>query len=186
MPAGVLGLANYFRSLIHKYSDIISCILWWSALKCYLKFKWNEEAEKAFCSIQENIMKNSILKPADFSEELFFICDVSKVAISAILAQKQNENLVPIEFFGRKLRDPEKRYPSVKFEILAVHEAVQHFKYILWGRKFTIQTNSKSNTQHLHLENQSDIVKRWMADLAECNYEFEYIGKFNPADYVYF
>lgn len=178
----LLGLANYFRTLIRNYAEIVHPLV--ELTKEKIKFKWGEEQEQAFKNIQEAIVNNPTLRPPDFDKEFLLICDASKVAISSILAQEKDGFLLPIEFFARKLKEPEKSYPSIKFELLAIHESVIHFKHILWGRQFKILTDSKPITQHLHLENQSDIVKRWMANLSEYNFEFEFIeGKLNPADF---
>ena len=92
---------------------------------------------------------------------------------------------MPTEFFGRKLKEAQKRYFSVKMELLAIYESVIHFKNILWGRPFTILTDSKALTQHIQLQNQSDISMRWIEKLQEFSYKIEHIeGKLNSADYI--
>lgn len=179
----LLGLANYFRSLIHRYSEIVDPLV--ELTKEKVKFHWSEAAEKAFLAIQKAIIENPTLRPPDFNKPFFLITDGSKTAISAILAQKYGEEFVPIQFYGRRLKDSEKRYPSIKFELLAIHDACIHFEKFLLGRKFTILTDSKALTYHLNLEQQSDIVARWIMRLADFDYEIEYLeGEKNPADYV--
>lgn len=179
----LLGLANYFRTLIHNYAEIVNPLV--EMTKDSARFKWTKEADQAFLNIQAAIINNPTLKPPNFNKEFFLITDGSKVAISAILAQEDNGFLFPIEFFGRKLKQTESVYPSLKFELLAIHEAVMHFKSILIGRKFTILTDSKALTYPLKLENQSDIVARWILNLSDFDYTIEFLeGKINPADYV--
>lgn len=179
----LLGLANYFRSLIHKYSEIVDPLV--QLTKEKVKFNWTEEAEKAFLAIQEAIVQNPTLKAPNFDKEFFLITDASKKALSAILAQKQGENFVPIEFYGRKLKDSEKKYPSIKYELLAIHDACVYFQNFLLGKKFTILTDSKALTEHLKLEKQSDIIARWLMRLGNFDYEIGFIpGEENPADFV--
>lgn len=179
----LLGLSNYFRSLIKDYSKIVDPLI--ELTKEKVKFKWSDREENAFKEIQNAIMGNPTLKPPDFSKDFILITDASKTAISGILGQEYNGVLVPIEYFGRKLKSPEKNYPSFKLELLAIHEAVMFFKYILAGRKFVIRTDSKALTYHLNLEKQPDIIARWIDDLAPFNYEIEYLpGSSNPADYI--
>lgn len=179
----LLGMANYFRSLIHKYSEIVDPLVQMTKEK--VKFNWNEEAEKAFLAIQEAILHNPTLKAPNFNKEFFLITDASKTALSAILAQKQGEDYVPIEFYGRKLKDSEKKYPSIKYELLAIHDACVYFENFLLGKKFTILTDSKALTDHLKLEKQSDIIARWIMRLGNFDFEIGFIpGEENPADFV--
>ena len=81
-------------------------------------------------------------------------------------------------------RESETKYFSEKLELLVVHDAVEHFKNILWGIKFTILTESKALTYHLNLEKQLDIIARWIEELQDCNFSTECIEGFvNPVDY---
>lgn len=178
----LLGLSNYFRSLIKDYSKIVDPLI--NLTKDKVKFQWSEAEENAFKEIQAAIIQNPTLKPPDFSKDFILITDAAKTAISGILGQEYDGVLQPIEFFGRRLRNPEKNYPSFKLELLAIHEAVMYFKYILTGRKFIIRTDSKALTYYLNLEKQPDIVARWIDNLAPFNYEIEFIpGISNPSDY---
>lgn len=179
----LLGLANYFRTLIQNYADIVNPLV--ELTKQNVKFKWTEETEQAFLNIQEAIVSNPTLKPPKFDREFFLITDGSKKAISGVLAQEDNGYLVPIEFYGRKLKQSETAYPSMKFELLAIHDAVMHFKHMLLGRKFTILTDNKALTYPLKIEMQSDIVARWILNLSDYDYNIEYIeGKINPSDFL--
>lgn len=84
------------------------------------------------------------------------------MAESGVLTQEDNGYLVPTEFYGRKLKQSEMAYPSVKFELLAINDSVMHLKHMLLGRKFTILTDSKALTYPLKIEMQSDKVARWI------------------------
>lgn len=179
----LLGLANYFRSLIKNYSTIVDPLI--NLTKDNVKFTWDEKAEQAFKDIQTAILQNPTLRPPDYTKEFYLITDGSKVAISGILAQKIDGELLPIEFFGRKLREPEKKYHSLKFELLAVHESVMHFKHMLAGRRFQILTDSEALAKGLNIEKQSDIMARWLEHLQEFDFSFGHIqGETNPADYI--
>lgn len=179
----LLGLSNYFRSLIRNYSEIVNPLV--ELTKEKSKFQWNENTERAFLAIQEAIVQNPTLNPPDFNKDFFVITDASKVAISGVLAQKEGDEFKPVEFYGRKLKDSEKKYPSIKYELLAIHDTVKHFEHILLGRKFIILTDSKALTYHLNLEKQSDITARWLMKLADFDYTIEHIeGKNNPSDFI--
>ena len=178
-----LGFSNYFKIMLKDYNKKIIPLL--ELTKQNTKFRWTSEHENAFQQIQKDIISNPIVRPPDFTKEFFIITDASKHAISAILSQKIGEELYPIEFYGRKLRDAEKRYPSMKLELLAIHNSLMHFKHLLWGRKVNVLTDSRALTYHLNLTKQPDIVARWILDLQDFNLEFTHIsGTENPADYL--
>lgn len=121
----------------------------------------------SFSDYSEVIVNNPTLHPPHLKKEFFMITDGSQTVISGILVQEENDYLLPTELFGQKLRDPEKNYPSLKFEFLAVPPwGNQTLKYILLGRKITVLADSKALTQHLHLQDQSEIVKIWEANSA--------------------
>ena len=178
-----LGFANYFKIMLKDYSKKIIPLL--ELTKKDVKFRWRAEHENAFQQIQNDIISNPIVRPPDLKKDFYLITDASKYAISAILAQKIGQEFYPIEFYGRKLKDSERRYPSVKLELLGVHNSLMHFKNLLWGKKVYILTDSKCLTYHLNLEKQPDIVARWILDLQDFQLEFQHIkGNENPTDYL--
>lgn len=177
-----LGMTNYFRDLIWNYSEVVQPLI--NLTKTKSKFTWTEETQDAFTKIQNLILKSPTLHHADYSRQFYLISDASKIAISSILMQKYDDQYVPIEFYSRKLKDTESKYPSFKSELLAIHDSLIHFKNYLFGKKFTILTDAKSLTYYLKLQHQSDIVARWLLDIQEFDFEIYHVqGISNPADY---
>lgn len=60
-------------------------------------------------SISENLKKNISAQPtnnpSDFTKEFYVITDGSKRTTSRILAPKQRDKMIPIEFKGRTLKN---------------------------------------------------------------------------------
>ena len=54
--------------------------------------------------------------------------------------------MVPLAFFSKKLRQPEKKYSAFDRELLALYLGVRHFRYFLEGRKFIAFTDHKPLT----------------------------------------
>lgn len=178
-----LGLVSYFRSLIHNFSEIVNPLT--ELTKQTTKFKWTEKEEEAFKKIQKAILEKPTLKPPDYKKEFYILTDASKIGISAILAQKHGDCLAPIEFYARKLKESESKYHSLKLELLAIHEAVMHFRGMLLGKKITILTDSKALTQFPDLDKQPDIIARWIIDLQEFDITLSHIpGEKNPSDFI--
>lgn len=123
----------HFRTLIHKYAEIANPLV--ELTKDKVRFQWNTEAGNAFCAVQKAIINNPTLTPPGFNDEMFLVTDGSKISISSILAQKKKEVMMPIEFCGRKLKESDTKYPSLKYELLVIHDSVKHFKNMLLGKK---------------------------------------------------
>jgi hypothetical protein len=71
-------------------------------------FKWIEEAKKIFNILKEKITKQPILVLPDFGKTFQVRCDVSGVAIGAILSQ-DNRN---VAYFSEKMNDTKKKYST--------------------------------------------------------------------------
>ena len=178
----LLGLTGFFRGNIDKYSDLVNPLIEITKQK---KFSWNENAEKAFKDLQDAILKQPSLHPVDNNAPFFLTTDASKVAISAILLQKKDNNFVPIEFYSRKLKETESKYPSFKSELLAIHDSILHFSNYLYGRHFKILSDAKSLTYYIGLTKQPDIIARWLLDIQQYDFQINHIpGTQNPADFL--
>ena len=67
--------------------------------------------------------------------------DTSDIAIDAVLEQVLHGAKQPLVFFSRKLSPTESRYSTFDRELLAVYTAVRHFRHLIEGSSFTIQTD---------------------------------------------
>lgn len=86
-----------------------------------VKFKWDGNTESAFKKIQEAInwesyvTSSGLLLSGNYDKQFILTTELSNIANSAVLAQESEGKFQPIKFFGGKLREPEKNYPSLKF-----------------------------------------------------------------------
>ena len=63
-----------------------------------------------------------------------------------MLQQLKNGVWVPLAFFSKKLRPPEKKYSAFDRELLALYLGIRHFRYFLEGRQFIAFTDHKPLT----------------------------------------
>ena len=103
---------------------------------------WTEEAEKAFQNCKDSLANAASLVHPTYDSPLLLTTDASNSACGAALQQKVNGTWKPIAFFSRKLSPQEINYSTYDRELTAVYKAVKHFKHLLEGRNFTIQTTS--------------------------------------------
>jgi cleavage and polyadenylation specificity factor subunit 1 len=66
--------------------------------------------------------------------------------MGAVLQQRVDNAWQPLAFFSRKLNPAESKYSAYDRELLAVYEAVSHFRHMLEARHFIIFTDHKPIT----------------------------------------
>ena len=77
--------------------------------------------------------------------------DASDTHIGAALQQEASQgSLQPLGFFSRKSNTAEQKYIAFDRELLAVYAAIQHFRWVLEGRRFYVLSDHKPLTFNLH------------------------------------
>uniref|UniRef100_A0A1Y1MVB1 RNA-directed DNA polymerase n=1 Tax=Photinus pyralis TaxID=7054 RepID=A0A1Y1MVB1_PHOPY len=175
---GFLGLLNYYRKFVPRYSEISVPLV--ELLKKGVKFKWTKEREEAFGKLKEELINGINLYHPDFHEEFILRTDASDNAVAGVLAQIQGGVEVPICFISRILRGPELNYSVSEKEMLAIIYCVTKLKFYLLGRKFTIETDHRALTHLMTTRFANNRIYRWSLILQEFSFEIKYIkGKNN-------
>jgi cleavage and polyadenylation specificity factor subunit 1 len=63
--------------------------------------------------------------------------------MGAVLQQLVNDAWQPLAFFSKKLKHTQQKYSAYDRELLAIYEAVKHFRHMLEARHFTVFTDHK-------------------------------------------
>jgi cleavage and polyadenylation specificity factor subunit 1 len=66
--------------------------------------------------------------------------------MGAVIQQRCQDAWQPLAFFSRKLSPAQQNYSAYDRELLAIYEAVRHFRHMLEARHFTILTDHKPIT----------------------------------------
>ncbi|GFY69771.1 retrovirus-related Pol polyprotein from transposon 412 [Trichonephila inaurata madagascariensis] len=143
--------------------------------------------QKQFEELQGTFFTESFIVQTDWTKQFFLNTDGSHIAIAGILMQKQDDGeLQPISYYSRTLSATESRYPANKIELLAIHNSVKYFREFLYGRKFTILSDHINFKYHTDLQNPANIFARWLMDLSEYEFEFQYVKGNNNllVDYI--
>ncbi len=69
--------------------------------------------------------------------------DASQAAIGAMLQQTREGSPQPLGFFTKKLSATQCRYSTLGQELLAIYEAIRHFRHVLEGHDYTVFTDHK-------------------------------------------
>lgn len=82
----------------------------------------------------------------DLQSPTFVTCDASNTAICAVLSQLQGGTERPVAFASRSLTPTEQKYSVVEREALSCIWACEQWHMYLYGRHFTLQTDSQALT----------------------------------------
>ncbi|GFR65581.1 Pol polyprotein [Elysia marginata] len=83
----------------------------------------------------------------------------------------------PIAFFSRKLTSTQSRYSTFDRELLAIYSAIQHFRFFLEGRPFSVLTDHKPLTYALTSKTaRSPRQERQLSYIAEFTTDIRYIS----------
>ena len=63
--------------------------------------------------------------------------------MGAVLQKKVQGNWQPLAFFSKKLSPAQRKYSAYDRELLAIYEAMRHFRHMIEARHFTIYTDHK-------------------------------------------
>ena len=176
-----LGVTGYYRRFIQHYSTIASPLT--SLLKKDAEFTWGTAQQEAFDTLKRKLLNAPILIFPDYNEPFYIATDASAFGVGAVLLQKVGNKFHPISFYSRKLKSKgpdETAYSTIEREALGVVNALNHFKYIVFGYDVTILTDHKPLMEFFNNYHTSPKRTRWFLILQDFAAKISYIpGKDN-------
>ena len=108
------------------------------------KFKWTEEAEKAFNDIKELLVSPPVLK-APMPDGLFHLeSDTSQEGVSGSLLQKQGDEWVVIGYHSKRLPQSARNFDITKLELTGLLVNSHGFMQLLCNKYFEVLVNHKA------------------------------------------
>ena len=174
-----LGLVTFYSKFVPNLATIAAPI--YQLTRKNVSFDWNEECQKAFQSLKQELISNRFLTYFNPKLPLIVSCDASPVGLGAVLAHKlPSGEEKPIAYASRTLSNSERNYSQIDKESLAIIFAVKHFHFFLYGKdRFTIYTDHKPLISlfgaHAKLPTLvAARLQRWALTLSAYNYKIEY------------
>ena len=137
-----MGSVHHLRKFIPNLSQL--CYPLRPLLKKNSKFLWTEEHDKQFSLIKEQITETTENKHFNPELETRIKCDASRKGLGCALEQRTPNGWHTVAFASRFLNSVEDRYSINELELLGVVWSVEHFKYYLYGKPFTVITDHKA------------------------------------------
>lgn len=96
---------------------------------------------QSFELLKRALREDVVIYMPDFQKPFVLQTDASKTTVGALLTQEDARVERPVAYTSRKLLPAETWYATIECECLAIHWAVEHFRYYLLGRKFMLVTD---------------------------------------------
>ena len=152
--------------------------------------KWNGDLQKILDEMIDYLKSPMVIAYPNFELPFFMTCDACAEGLGAVLYQKQNGVNRVISFSSRTLTAAERNYylHSGKLEFLAMKWAIteKFTDYLKYGPVFTVYTDNNPLTYVLTTAKLNATGLRWVAELADYNFQIKYRpGKVNTdADFL--
>lgn len=142
-----LGMLNFYRRFLPSAAEYQSPLHTAIAgQRGNHPVSWTPILEDAFTACKESLSNITLLAHPSTDSPLGLFTDASAISIGACLQQHVSNDWQPLAFFSKKLTTKQTEWPAYYRELLAVYEAVQHFRHILEGQHCTIYTDHKPLT----------------------------------------
>ena len=172
-----LGLVNYYHKFIPQVADKLTPL--YELTEKNSKWSWKPKHEEAFKLAKKEIASERVLTHYDNNLPIHVQTDASPKGISAVLSHIIDKTERPVMFISRSLRPAERNYPQIQKEALAIYWGCKRFLPYLYGRHFTLVTDSKPLTQIFNpskgLPNMSAMrLQNYAVFLSGLNYSIKY------------
>jgi hypothetical protein len=179
-----LGLANYYRRFIDKFADTTACLNELVHDTSPDILPWSSQHQHAFDTLKYALTHAPVLRTYDRNLTCTVVTDASssKYAIGAVLMQDDGNGARPLAYFSRKMTTAERKYPTREQELLAVRDALRHWKHYLLGISFKIQSDHESLKYLFSQKELNGRLLRWCDFLQQFDFgDIEYLpGSKNP------
>lgn len=164
-----LGLIGYYRKFIPAFSERALVLTDLTKGRKPTKIEWDEECEGSFRDLKSALQVAPVLLRSPHWDERFLLqVDASNRGLGAILSQVDSEGAEhPVAFASKKLAVREERLSTTEKECLGMVWAVEVFRYYLYGRTFTLQTDHNPLVWLNKVRGNSRKLLRWSLTLQE-------------------
>ena len=155
-----LGHADFYRRFIMDFSKIAKPL--YKLLEKDAKFVWDENCQKSFEELKAYLTTAPIVRAPNWKLPFEVMCDVSDLAIGAVLGQKEEGKPYVVYYASKTLNEAQRNYTTTEKELLAVVYALDKFRAYLVGSDIIIFTDHSALKYLLTKQNAKTRLIRWV------------------------
>ncbi|CAG2191492.1 unnamed protein product [Mytilus edulis] len=167
-----LGLCNYYRQFVHKFSEIASPLS--RLTRKDVPFNWSSECQSSFEILRKALCEAPILAYPLPEGQFILDTDASNIGIGSVLSQIQNAKEKVIAYGSKKLDKPQQRYSVTRRELLAVITFIHQFRHYLVGRKFLLRSDHASLRWLFNFKDPQGQLARWLETLSQYIFDIQH------------
>lgn len=164
---GFLELTGYYRKYVANYGSICRPL---TELLKKNAFGWNEEIEKAFVALKDDMTNTLVLALPDYSQEFVIKADASHSGLGVVLMK----NGRPIAYFSKVLAQRHMDKSIYEKEYMALLNVVDKWRHYLQYKYFVIIIDYHSLKYLLEKKVTYVIRQKGLAKLLGLDYEVQY------------
>ena len=178
-----VGMTNFYSKFVVRGHQVLAPLY---KLCGKEPFRWRPEHMDAFEAYKKLLANYVTIVHRDQNKQLVLVTDASQDGMAGALHQLNEKNeLEPLGFVSRALKENEKRLASRYLEFLAITWALEQFDWELQGYKVIVMTDHQSLCKVLeekeHKEHQPVKIINAHARLARYNTEIIHRPNTDPA-----
>ena len=168
------GMVNFLSSFLPNLRRLLIPI--YDLQKKVKKFKWTEEAERAFNDIKKLLINPPVLK-APTPDGLFHLeSDTSREGVGGTLLQKQGDEWVVIGYHSKRLPKSAKNFGVTELELTGLLVNIHGFMQLLGNRYFEVLVDHKAIEYMIKSKTESPMtrLKTLLLKLSEYTMDLKY------------
>ena len=137
-----LGMVNQQMKFLPNLAEITKPVR--DLLKKDSEWTWDLPQKKAFERLKQMLASEEALALYDPERETIVSADASSYGLGAVIRQRQKSgNLKAVAYASRSMTKTECRYAQIEKEALATTWALEHWRDLLIGMQFHVETDHK-------------------------------------------
>ena len=140
-----LGLISFVHKFVRNASGLTAPLHELRKCRTSKEFMdaWKSTHEAAFQKIKDSICRTTLLSHPMHDVPTEIWTDASDYASGAVLMQKQCGTWTPLAFWSKAFNQAQRRYSPFDKELLALSNAVLHFREFIEGNPIVVRTDHK-------------------------------------------
>ena len=163
--------AGFYQRFIKDFSKIAKPL--YKLLEKDVKFSWERDCQRSFEELKSYLTTTLIVRSPNWQLPFEVMCDVSDLAIGAVLGQREEGKPYLVYYASKTLNKAQRNYTIIEKELLAMVYALDKFLAYLVGSSIIIFTDHSALKYLLTKQDAKARLIRWVLLLQEFNLQIK-------------